>query len=134
MITVKCPVCSKSMFQTNTNKLLMCPRKRTRVPELKSVIDMSHAMVLVDDSGNIIMKTLDILPYSFEIHDGPNLKQTRICKMKNDFTYEDNVTSMNIGDKYFEREEVIVVPKALDLEWGNKKKVLERIKMYMLFS
>jgi hypothetical protein len=135
MSEIKCPVCDKEMQATNTKLMFMCPVRRTRVKELKCVIESSHAMVLLNKDGQVIMKTLDIFPYSFEIHDNPNgLKQTRICQVRSEFDWSEEWERLTIGNKYMQRRELVVLPKALDIKWSNKKEVLSKVKMYMLFS
>lgn len=138
---IKCPVCKKQMFSPHKNNNFVCETKEEFIPELKVKVEYNHASVYMDDTGQAAIKRIDVLPYSFEIIDQGDVKQTRIMKITNpafrkrtkDGTYE-RVPSIRYGDLTLEIKTLIVVPNAINVQWDDKNAVLERVKMFMLFS
>lgn len=138
---VKCPICKKQMFSPNKNNNYVCETREEFVPELKATIEYSHASAYLDDKGHIAIKRLDIMPYSFEIIEQGDVKQTRIMKITNpiynkqskDGLYE-RKPRIQYGEQTMQIETLIVVPNAINVQWDDKTAVLERVKMFMLFS
>lgn len=138
---IKCPVCKQAMFSQHKNNTYTCTVKDEFVPELKASMEYSHAVVHTDDEGNQVIKRIDVPPYSFQIIDQGEIKQTRIMKLSNPAFkkrnaegFYDKKPAIKYGDITLEQETLIVVPNAISVEWKDKKQVEERVKMYMLFS
>lgn len=138
---IKCPVCKQAMTSPHKNKTYVCVPNEEFIPELKATVEYSHATVHIDNNGNQIIKQIDILPYSFQIIDQGEVRQTRIMKISNPAFkkrnaegFYDKKPKAQYGDMYLEQETLIVVPNAISVEWKDKKQVEERVKMYMLFS
>lgn len=129
------------MFSPHKNNNYVCETKEEFIPELKAKVEYNHASVYVDDEGQQVIKRIDVLPYSFEIIEQEDVKQTRIMKVTNpafkvrskDSVYE-RIPSIKYGDLRLEIKTIIVVPNAINVQWDDKTAVLDRVKMFMLFS
>lgn len=136
---IKCPVCKQAMTSIHKNNTYSCVSREEYISEFKASVEYSHATVHVDNEGNQIIKRIDVLPYSFQIIDQGEVKQTRIMKVSKraapppgqDYKKK---ASIIFGDLRLDQETLIVVPNAINIEWKDKKQVEERVKMYMLFS
>ena len=134
-MTLPCPVCHEIMQTTETTNLIMCPRRKIHVPSLKQDIETVHAIYHLNSENRPILKVIEVLPYTFEIHDNPKgLKQTRIIKTIKWNDRKSARTTRLRTTSSLERENLITVPGTVNCQWDDPKQVQERVNMYMLFS
>lgn len=141
-MTIACPICQVAMNQTANPNMLICNRRKVYVKELDCTVETTHAMIYINPEGRQAFKVIEVMPYTFEIHDTDELKQTRIIKvvdpakkkMKDRYKSSTSKYQTAKGPRTFERENLITVPGVVNCDWHNKEAVFERVKMYMVFS
>lgn len=140
-MTITCPICQVAMNPTANPNMFICNRRKVFVQELNCMLETTHAMIYIDPNGNQSFKVIEVMPYSFEIHDTEELKQTRIIKLvdPNKKKAQDKGKSSAKyqtpkGPRTFERQNLITLPGVVHCDWHNKEAVYDRVKMYMVFS
>lgn len=131
---IKCPVCKREMDGLETDGLFACAKSIEKL-DSKELISTRHALCFVK-KGKVVYQTIELIPYIFHVHDEDDIKQTRISKVLKAYPKNDNqhVTWQTFGNKRHLVQELIVLPKPLNVDWSDKDAVVSRLKMYMLFS
>jgi len=123
------------MLETETAGMMTCERTTIKVPAIDMEVESVHAIYFLNKEGQAIIKTIEALPYIFQIHDDPkSIRQTRISKLIKGYKYGDNVSMITFGEQRINCEQLIVVPSVVNIQWDNPEAVKERVQMYMLFS
>lgn len=133
-MTVACPICQVALNPTANPHMLMCNRRKTFVPELNATLETTHAMIYVNPEGKQSFMAIEVLPYIFEIKND-EVKQTKIFKIidptKNHPREKRNAWP---GPRSFERQHLITLEGVVHCDWHNRASVIDRVKMYMVFS
>jgi len=139
-MTISCPICQVAMNPTANPNMLICNRRKVFVKELDCTLETTHAMIYINPEGKQSFKVIEVMPYTFEIHDTDELKQTRIIKTvdpskkKKNQNYSTAKYQTGKGTRVFERENLITLPGVVTCDWHNKEAVFDRVKMYLVFS
>jgi hypothetical protein len=133
---MNCPICNKEMITNETPGMLTCQRTLVKDEELGAEIESVHAIYFLNQDGHPILKTIEALPYVIQIHDDPKFHQTRISKLVKGYSPKAGQTAglVTYGNERILCEDIILVPKAIDLQWDDPAAIKERVSMYILFS
>ncbi len=102
-----CPICRQFLTASGLDeRVYYCSDAAT-----------THATIHFDLDGKIDLQILDIGPYSITITNSQKTQSTVIRKHNSVF-----------------KETVLELSTALELPWHNKKQVMEKIALYLLFS
>lgn len=124
---MKCPICDIEMESTYNADIVSCPQQDTFVPSLEETVRISHASIYVNpETKKPEIISLEIGPYDITIWDQVDDHRTDISKID----WRDSGPSR---PNQFTNK-LITLPKALHLPWHDTNEVMERIRMYLLFS
>jgi hypothetical protein len=114
------------MEVTFNKEILQCPKKQTWIEDLEIMVNISHASVWVNPyNNNPEIFSLEVGPYDITMWDTEDAKKTRICTTD----WRDGLEGPNQFEKH-----LITLEKALYLPWHDTQEVVNRIKMYLVFS
>lgn len=126
-----CPVCGNPLRATGVNPdMYYCTRRRVWVSDLGLHLDIVDATIHVAPDGRRTYKVIEVPPYSFTIIDDKDIKQTIIRKVMP----EERIPGMKRSARRLERKIVLDFDFPIKMRWNDKEKVLERMKLYLLFS
>ena len=127
-----CPVCGGGLRATGANPhMYYCTRRKVWVSDLGIHLDIIDATVYIDpQTGKRTWKLIEIPPYSFRIVDDGSIEKTDVRKVMP----QERLPGMRKGARTLERKKVLSLNCAMRLPWNDKAKVLERMKLYLLFS
>ena len=128
-MTSTCPVCGGPLRQTISN-ILLCPPRKISFLELNTILEVSHATLYFDEEENIIFQQLIIDKYTFKIYDDPKERKTVILRLQK----KERLPFRHSKVKEFEWKEILTIPAVVTLPWNKPKKVVERVKTYLVFS
>lgn len=124
---MKCPICDTEMESTYNDDIISCPKQDAFVPALEATVRISHASIYINpETKKSEILSLEIGPYDITVWDQVGNQQTEISKTD----WKDNGPSR---PNQFSNK-LITLPKALHLPWHDTNEVMERIRMYLLFS
>lgn len=132
-MTITCPICQVAMNPTANPNMFICNRRKVFVKELDCTLETTHAMIYLNPEGKQSFKVIEVLPFTFEIHDSNELKKTRISKLSK-LGNKDKTNPVTRGNRTFESQTLIELPGVVHCDWHNKQSVYDRVKMYMVFS
>ena len=108
--------------------IYQCQRIKVWVPEIKAKLDNIHATFYVEPlTQQVTYKVIEMGAFSFTIQDDHQKKSTVIRKVK-------ELPKRPKEARTFESETILKLSAAIDLPWNDKSKVMERVRMYLLFS
>lgn len=123
-----CPVCHRSMTVTGINpNMYFCERRQIYSDDLGVHLEVVDATIFVAPDGRHTLSIIEVPPYSFTMRDDEMGKKTEVRKI----IPQDIVMGKA---RVLERHKVFEVDSLMNLPWDNKKKVLERVGIYLLFS
>lgn len=126
-----CPVCGNGLRATGVNpNMYYCTRRKVWMSDLGTHLDIVDATVYVAPDGRQTMKVIEVPPYSFTIIDDGVTQKTDVRKVM----HEERLPGMRSSARTYERKMVLSVQAVMNLPWNSKEKVLERMKLYLLFS
>lgn len=126
-----CPVCGNALKATGVDpNMYYCIKRKVWVSDLGLHLDIVDATLNLAPDGKVIWQLIEIPPYSFLITDDEKEQQTVVRKVVAPETSPHN----KIRAKTFQRQIVLTVPAVMKLPWHDKQAVLERMKLYLLFS
>lgn len=124
----ECPVCKRPLRKVVNQYILECPPRKVAVPELGVTVECIHTTAHLDMDGSVHKLYIEILPYHFEI----NYKKNTSCIL---------VLTRNVKSKWdkSKNKELIWKPlmefnSIINLPWNNRKAIMDRVKLYLLFS
>lgn len=135
---MKCPVCQDEMENTINLYIMRCKEKKLWLPQLKTVeglkvnthVDVTHSIIYTNpDTGKQELKVFEIPPYIFKICDYEGAEPYQRTEIS-----ERVLRNFGLGEVRSDELEVISFPTAIDLPWHDAAQVLDRVKMYLLFS
>jgi hypothetical protein len=126
-----CPVCGNILRATGVNpNMYYCTKRKVWVSDLGMHLDIVDATIYVEPvSGRQTLKIIEVAPYSFTITDDV-IKKTEVRKIMP----EERIPGMRRTARNLERKKVLSIEACMKLPWNDKEKVLERMKLYLLFS
>lgn len=120
-----CPVCGLVLKTTVINPVLYyCEKRKFWLTEPGMYIDIIDATIYMSADGRKTLKIIDIPPFTFTIFDEINFKRTKIYKIMPSHQTKSLTKEMVLD----------IAGTAIDLPWNDKEKVLDKIKLYLLFS
>lgn len=127
-----CPVCGLTLRATGVNpNMYYCTKRKVWVSDLGMHLDIVDATIYVDPlSGKQTLKIIEVAPYSFTITDDTVTKKTEVRKIMP----EERIPGTRKSSRSLERKKVLSIEACMKLPWNDKEKVLERMKLYLLFS
>ena len=120
------------MSPTANPSLLRCSRRSIWYPEPGSQLEYTHAFVMVpdDSSGEFPWMQIEVPPYTIKVIRSKDSAKSVITKTirkpKHRFDKSKN--------KEYITEDILTIEAAIDLPWGNRQNVLDRIHTYLVFS
>ncbi len=126
-----CPVCGNALKATGVDpNMYFCVKRKVWISDLGIHLDIVDATLNILPDGKVTWQLIEIPPYSFLITDDEKGQQTVVRKV-----IGPELTPWNKKRaKTFERKIVLTVPALMKMPWNNKQKVLERMKLFLLFS
>lgn len=128
-----CPVCGIPLRPTGNNPdMYYCTKRKIWMQDLGMHLDIIDATIYLAPDGQQTLKIIEVPPYSFTITDDNCCKQSTVVRkvIPQDRTFPPGP----LRARTLERKIVLSVDAAMKLPWHDKEKVLERMKMYLLFS
>lgn len=126
-----CPVCGNTLKATGVDpNMFYCIKRKVWVSDLGLHLDIVDATINLSSEGKVIWQLIEIPPYSFLITDDDKGEQTVVRKV---VAPEERPYNKSRA-KTYQRKIVLTVPALMKLPWNKKEEVMERMKMYLLFS
>ena len=107
-----------------------CTRRKIWVSELGIHLDIVDSTIYVDPDGKQTFRVIEVPPYSFTITDDERTKKTDVRKVMP----EARRPGQRKGSRQLERKMVLSVGSVINMPWNDKEKLLEKMKLYLLFS
>lgn len=127
-----CPVCGNALKVAGVDpNMYYCPKRKIWFPDIGAHIDTIEATIYIDASGRHTLQIIEVPPYRFTITDEDKIQKTEISKIA---VRQDRVHSYKWYPQSITRDPILILSTALKLPWNNKEKVLERMKLFLLFS
>lgn len=125
---ILCPVCGSPLRATAPNPdMYTCTRRKVWVSELNLFLNIIDATIYLSPEGKQIQKIIEIPPYIFNIIDTDQLQVTKVKQIRLDKTGRNT-------NRIFNEETILRIDAVMDMPWKNKKKIVEKLKTYILFS
>ncbi len=126
-----CPVCGNTLKATGADPdTYYCVKRKIWISDLGIHADIVDAAINVSPEGKVRWQHIEVPPYSFIITDDEKGQSTVVRKLmaperlpahiRKTFTYE--------------KKTILTIKAIMNLPWNNKQKVMERMKMFLLFS
>jgi len=127
-----CPVCGNALKATGVDpNMYYCTKRKVWFPDVGAHIDTIEATVCLDADSKPILQIIEVPPYRFTITNEAKGQKTEISKI---VLRQDRVSPHKWYPHAINRETILTLPTAINLPWNNKEKVLERVKLFLLFS
>jgi hypothetical protein len=124
-----CPVCGNKLRATGVNPdMYYCTKRKIWVSDLGTHLEIVDATVYLDPEGKQTVRTIEIPPYSFTITD--DAKQETVVRK----IIAPERTRPWMPGRIFQKKIVLTIPSVISLPWNDRNKVLERMKLFILFS
>jgi hypothetical protein len=138
--TINCLVCGQPLRATGADvNMYYCARRKEWVSEFGIHLDIVDTVIYVDpDEQREIMWVVEIPPYRFTMTDFPSGPKTVVDKTiipggpPWDSQSRKDLEALGTSAGY--RKLILTVPAIMKLAWNDKKQVLDRLKLYLLFS
>jgi hypothetical protein len=125
-----CPVCGIPLRPTGNNPdMYYCTKRKIWIQDLGMHLDIIDATIYVSPDGKPTLKIIEIPPYSFTITDDPGKTSTVIRKVMP----QERLPGARKA-RTLERKIILSMDVVAKLPWHDREKVLERVKLYLLFS
>ena len=126
-----CPVCGKTLKATGVDPFMYyCTKRKIWFPHIGTHLDTVEATIWTDAEGKYVLQIIEIPPYRFTITDDVDEQKTEISKI----AYQETMPPHKWYPHALSREVILNIPTVINLPWNNKEKVLERVKLFLLFS
>lgn len=130
-----CLVCGAQLSASGGDvNMYYCTKRKIYMPEWKCHLDVTDTVIYIDpDKHRETMWVVEIPPYRFTMTDFPRGPRTEVHKtVLPDFApWDREVENIKL---FLYKKLILEVPALMKLPWHDKAKVLERLKLYMLFS
>lgn len=127
-----CPVCGDVLKISGVDiNMYYCPKRKIWFPDIGAHIDTIEATICFNADGKPTLQIIEVPPYRFTITDEDQFQKTEISKIA---VRQDRVHPQKWYPQAITREPILILSTALKLPWNNKEKVLERMKLFLLFS
>ena len=104
-----------------------CPRRKVWQEDMKTYLDVVHAVIYLSPEGKQIRKMIEVPPYSFVIQDEDDEQSTVINKL----TSFSKFLSRN---KIWEFKFLLRIPAVLECRWDDREAVFEKVQCCLVFS
>jgi hypothetical protein len=126
-----CPVCGNTLKATGTDpNMFYCVKRKVWVSDLGIHIDIVDATIYRTPDGKVVWQVIEIPPYRFLLNDDDKGQLTTVSKYV--------TLNKKPWDKQnamaWKREVILTVQALINLPWNDKDQVLEKLKLYLLFS
>lgn len=119
-----CPVCNQPLLKDGiTPNMYSCIRRKIWTPELGIYLDVVDYSVLKNTNGDLISERIQVAPYDIYVFGN----QTEIRKVM--------PPENKKGAKIFKSQIILTIAAPLKFQTPTtRQKIIERIKMLVLFS
>ncbi len=130
-IAPNCPVCGMTLKATGVNPdMYYCTKRKVWISDLGIHLDIVDSTIYVEPDGRQTLKIIEVPPYTFTITNEEKSQKTVVRKMIPKCSYPWIKELARPMDKVT----ILTVNAVLELPWNDKKKVYEKVKLYLLFS
>ena len=128
-----CPVCGDKLLSAGPPAVdtYWCAKRQEYVQDFGTSVDVVDYFVYVDPDGRHSSRIIEIPPYKFSITDEKSCRKTEVYK-----TVLNDLPPWSVEDKsmFLQKKHILTIPAVMNLPWHDRSKVLERLKLYLLFS
>lgn len=132
-----CLVCGQPLKASggDTN-MYYCTKRKEYVSEWNVHLDVMDTIIYIDpDNKKEAMWIVEIPPYRFTMTDLRGGQSTEIHKkVLPDWPPWNKSTDSESVQTLLYYKPILKIPSVMKLPWHDKEKVLERLKLYLLFS
>lgn len=128
-----CLVCGKPLKATggDTN-MYYCAMRKEWVSEFGVHLDIVECVIYVDpEKKRETMWVVELAPYRFTMTDFPTGPKTEVHQT---VLPDAGPWDRDFVKSFLYKKRILTVPAVMKLPWDNKQQVLDRLKLYMLFS
>jgi len=113
-----------------------CDTRKEYVSDWNIHVEVTDSVIYIDPvSGRETMWVVEIPPYRFTMTDFTSGQKTEVHKrVLPDWPPWNKTTDPESVKTLLYYKLILKVPSIMKLPWHNKEKVLERLKLYLLFS
>jgi hypothetical protein len=132
-----CLVCGQPLKPSGAGaNMYYCTRRKEYVSEWNVHLDVMDTIIYFDpESGRETMWVVEIPPYKFTMTDSSSVQKTEIHKkVLPDWPPWNKAVDPESVKTLLYNKLILTVPSIMKLPWHDKEKVLERLKLYLLFS
>ncbi len=111
-----------------------CAKRKEYMSEWGLHLDVTDSVIYVDPKrGRDTMWVVEIPPYRFTMTDFGYRQRTEVHKtvLPDWAPWDREIENKEI---FLQKKLILSVPSVMKLPWHDKQKVLERLKLYLLFS
>lgn len=127
-----CLVCGAPLIAAGgKSNMYYCAKRREYVSDFGVHLDVMDSTIYVDEAGRQTIKVIEIPPYKFSITDEESVQKTEVYKL---VLPDAPLWDAAEAKEWIYHKSILVVPAVMDLPWHDRRKVLERLKLYLLFS
>lgn len=138
--TIICPVC-KELVKTLSSldsklKIYSCRMRKEKIPGTDILLNTCHYSVHIDqDQPDYIHKEVEYLPYTIQVHKDKDLQYTKFTYLKVKPPIK-KLRSSNPGRpaKTVTESIILRINKAVTWDFSSRDSVIEKIKLYMVFT
>jgi hypothetical protein len=125
---VTCEICGQDLIQSGNVEIYSCASSYHWIEENNKYLEFKHYSCHIKN-GKINYKLFTIFPYRFELFYDDN--KTKIYKsiVRAEIKNPGKETVYST-----ERQKVLELESIIDLPWNNKDQVLQKLKLYSIFS
>jgi hypothetical protein len=126
-----CPVCGDTLKATGVDpNMYYCTKRKIWFPDIGAHLDTIEATIYVDDDGKYTLQVIEVPPYRFTITDNAKVQKTEVEKV----VKHEPAPGHKWYPRALGRKVILTIPSIMNLPWNDKEKVLERMKLFLLFS
>lgn len=138
--SIVCPICKELLntlsYSDAKCKVYFCRMRKENIPGTDIILNNSHYSVHIDEEHpDYIHKEIKFLPYTIEVHKFKDLEYTRFTYLKTKPPAK-KLRSSNPGKpaKIVTESIILKINKAVTWDFSNRDSVIEKIKIYVVFS
>ena len=124
---INCDICGAPLIQTGNVGIFTCKETSIWIEDRKRYLEIRHTTCHVFDN-KITYKLIDVFPYEFHI-DYVTDKTTIFKKTIRSIVREDkNVVYTT------DKKSLLEIDHIMDLPWNDQEQVIQKLKLYSIFS
>jgi hypothetical protein len=138
--SIICPICKETLKSYDsidaTFKMYSCRSRKVQLPNTDVILNSCHYSVRIDASNpSYLHKVVELLPYIVETHKDGYSQYTKFTYLKVKPPVK-KLRSSNPGKpaKTVTESIILRINKAVNWDFSNRDNVIERIKLYMVFT